>query len=110
LRDSSIDWHENESDYAPFLRYYLGVLQKAYSEFEDRVGYLSQKGLTKPDRIKAVIGRKVGKISKSEILETYPDISKVTMERTLTALVKEGYIVKIGAGRSTSYGKTDKFV
>jgi hypothetical protein len=30
------------------------------------------------------------------------------VERALNALVKEGYIVKIGAGRSTAYGKTDK--
>jgi Fic family protein len=110
LRDSSVGWHENESDYAPFVRYYLGILQKAYNEFEERVGYLSRRGLSKPDRIKAVIDCKIGKITKSEILETCPDISKVTVERTLATLVKEGYIVKIGAGRSTAYGKTDKFV
>ena len=105
LQDSSIGWHDNESDYAPFIRYYLGVLQKAYNEFEERVEYLSQKSLSKPDRIKAVIDRRIGKISKSEILETCPDISKVTVERTLTALVKDGYIAKIGAGRSTTYVK-----
>jgi len=105
LHDSSIGWHDNESDYAPFIRYYLGILQKAYNEFEERVGYLSQKGLSKPERIKAVIDRKIGKFSKSDILEACPDISKVTVERTLTALAKDGYIVKIGAGRSTKYGR-----
>ena len=108
LQDSSNSWHDNESDYIPFIRYYLGILQKAYGEFEERVYYLSQRGLSKPDRIKAVIDKNIGKISKSEILEACPDISKVTVERTLTALVKEGYIVKIGAGRTTTYGKTDK--
>ena len=108
LQDSSNGWHDNENDYTPFIRYYLGVLQKAYGEFEERVYYLSQRGLSKPDRIKAVIDRKIGKISKNKILEACPDISKVTVERTLTALVKEGYIVKIGAGRTTAYGKTDK--
>jgi len=108
LQDSSGGWHENESDYAPFIRYYLGILQKANGEFEERVEYLSDRGLSKPERIRAVIDRKIGKISKSEILEACPDISKVTVERTLTALLKEGYIVKIGAGRSTTYGKTDK--
>jgi len=108
LQDSSTGWHENKSDYTSFIRYYLGILQKAYSDFAERVEYLSQRGLSKPDRIKAVIDRKIGKISKSEILEACPDISKVTVERTLTALVKAGYIIKIGAGRSTAYGKTDK--
>jgi len=108
LYNSSVDWHENRSDYAPFIRYYLGTLQKAYGEFEERVEYMSDKDMTKPERIKAVIERKIGKITKAEILEACPNISKVTIERTLAALVKEGCIVKIGAGRSTAYGKTGK--
>lgn len=32
-----------------------------------------------------------------------PDISKVTVERTLTDLVKKGYIAKVGAGPATGY-------
>jgi len=108
LFDSSLNWHENKSDYAPFVRYYLGVLQKAYHEFEERVTHLQHRGLSKPERVKAVIDRKIGKITKKEIIESCPDISKITIERTLTALVKSGYIVKIGAGRSVAYGKIDK--
>jgi Fic family protein len=105
LQDGSVLWHENRSNYLPFVRYILGILQKAYNEFEDRVRYLNYRGMSKPDRIKAVIDRKMGKISKKEIMETCPDISKVTVERTLTALVKAGYLTKIGAGRSVTYGK-----
>ena len=36
-------------------------------------------------------------------MELCPDISKVTVERTLTDLVKSGYIAKVGAGPSTAY-------
>ena len=108
LQDSSTDWHENKSDYAPFVRYYLGIVQKAYHEFEERVTYLQHRGLSKPERIKTVIDLKIGKITKQEIMESCPDISKVTVERTLTSLVKNGYLVKIGGGRSVAYGKTDK--
>jgi Fic family protein len=108
LQDSSTDWHDNKSDYAPFIRYYLGIVQKAYHEFEERVSYLQHRGLSKPDRIKAVIDRKIGRITKKEIIEACPDISKVTIERTLTSLVKDGYLEKIGGGRSIAYGKTDK--
>lgn len=64
--------------------------------------------VSKPERIKSVIDRKNGKITKKAILEVCPNISKVTVERTLTALVKEGYLVKIGAGRSAAYGKTER--
>jgi len=108
LQDSSAGWHDNQSDYLPFIRYYLGILLKAYTEFEERVGYLSQKGLSKPDRIRAFIDGKLGKVSKREIMEACPDISKVTVERTLTEMVKSGYLLKISGGRSTQYAKADK--
>jgi Fic family protein len=108
LQESSAGWHDNKSNYAPFVRYYLCILQKAYREFEERVTYLQHRGLSKPERIKAVIDRKIGKITKQEIMESCPDISKVTIERTLTSLVKDGYLVKTGGGRSAAYGKADK--
>jgi Fic family protein len=108
LYDSSIKWHENKNNYAIFVHYYLGILQKAYHDFEERITDLQQKGISKPERIKGVIDRKIGKITKQEIIESCPDISKVTIERTLTSLVKSGYLVKIGGGRSVAYGKTDK--
>ncbi|GHT90288.1 cell division protein Fic [Betaproteobacteria bacterium] len=107
LYDSSAAWHENANDYLPFIRYYLGILQKAYGEFEDRVKILSQRGLSKHERVKAIIDNKLGKITKAEILAAVPDISQVTVERTLAALVKSAHLVKIGAGRTTAYVKTD---
>ena len=103
LQASSTGWHEGKNSYEPFVKYYLGVMLKAYNEFESRVEHLKHRSLSKPDRIKAVIDSKVGKITKKEIMELCPDISKVTVERTLTDLVKSGYIAKIGAGPSTGY-------
>lgn len=103
LQSSSFGWHEGENDYEPFIKYYLGIMLKAYNEFESRVEHLKHRNLSKPDRIKKVIDQKVGKITKKEIMELCPDISKVTVERTLTDLVKSGYIAKVGAGPSTGY-------
>ena len=103
LQASSVGWHEGENSYEPFVKYYLGIMLKAYNEFENRVEHLKYHNLSKPDRIKAGIDNKVGKITKKEIMELCPDISKVTVERTLTDLVKSGYIAKVGAGPSTGY-------
>lgn len=103
LQASSVGWHEDKNSYEPFVKYYLGIMLKAYNEFENRVEHLKYHNLSKPDRIKAVIDNKVGKITKKEIMELCPDISKVTVERTLTDLVKSGYITKVGAGPSTGY-------
>lgn len=103
LQASSTGWHENENSYESFVKYYLGIVLKAYNEFENRVEHLKYRNFSKPDRIKAVIDNKLGKITKKEIMELCPDISKVTVERTLTDLVKKGYIAKVGAGPATAY-------
>ena len=103
LQASSSGWHDCNNSYEPFVKYCLGIMLKAYNEFEDRVEHLKYRKLSKPERIKAVFEKKVGKVTKKEILELCPDISKVTVERTLTALVKSGYIAKVGAGPSTGY-------
>ena len=103
LQESSIGWHENENSYEPFVKYYLGITLKAYREFENRVEHLKNRTLSKPERIRAMIDQKVGKITKKEILDACPDISKTTVERTLTELVKSGYIAKVGSGPATGY-------
>ena len=103
LQASSYLWHEGENNYEPFVKYYLGVFIKAYNEFESRVEYLRYKGLSKAQRIRSVIEQNAGRITKKEIMDICPDISRITVERTLTALVKSGCIAKVGAGPSTGY-------
>ncbi|MCR4623842.1 MAG: Fic family protein [Alphaproteobacteria bacterium] len=106
LQSSSVGWHDNKNSYEPFLKYFLGVLIKAYKEFENRVIYL--KNFKKSDRIRMLFDKNVGSLSKKQIMEIYPDISKVTAERTLINLVKTRYIRKIGSGRATRYVKNNE--
>lgn len=47
----------------------------------------------------------MGKMAKAEIMKRCPDISETTIERSLAALLAEGYIEKVGAGRGTGYIK-----
>lgn len=105
LQASSQNWHENGNDYLPFLKYMLGVVVKAYNEFEDRVEYLRHRKMTKAERIKDLIEKTPGKISKKEIAQACPDISVTTIERTLAELVASGFIDKVGVGRATAYVK-----
>lgn len=103
LQSSSQDWHEEKNDYAHFVRYMLGVILSAYREFYERVKVLTTSGMSKPDRIREIIKDTLGKITKTEIMHKCPDISQVTIQRTLNELVKNGNIIKIGGGRYTSY-------
>ena len=103
LLESSVNWHEGQSDYAPFVKYYLGVILNAYKEFSSRVEHLRGKGMNKAGRIRNLFANKVGKLSKAEIAALCPDISVTTIEKTLGDLLREEYIIKVGVGRSTAY-------
>nr|WP_297933928.1 Fic family protein [uncultured Blautia sp.] len=103
LQDSSINWHENENDYKPFVNYMLGVIVKAYKEFESRVKLLTAPNLSKAARIREIIKNHIGTITKSELMAMNPDISDTTIQRTLAELLKSGEIEKIGGGRYTKY-------
>lgn len=103
LYESSMHWHENKNNYEPFVKYYLGIVVAAYREFSSRVQTLIEAGMSKPQRVKEVIRNHIGKITKAEILERCPDISTVTVQRTLSELVEKKQIIKVGGGRYTSY-------
>ena len=103
LQQSSVDWHEGTNDYAPFVKYMLGIIVSAYREFSSRVKLLNTSSMSKPDRVREIIKGTLGKITKTEILQKCPDISQVTVQRALNDLQKNGDIIKLSGGRYTSY-------
>ena len=82
------------------LQEILGVSRPtSYNLYAQAIPSLSQA-----QRIKQLSKEKQLSLEKmEEIMELCPDISKVTVERILTNLVKSGYIAKVGAGLSTGY-------
>lgn len=103
LAASSEGWHEGANDAGPFVRYMLGIILAAYREFEDRVSLVTGARLSKAERVEAVLRGSVGKVTKGDILESCPDISKITVERALAALLVDGKVEKVGAGPATGY-------
>jgi Fe2+ or Zn2+ uptake regulation protein len=81
----------------------LEICLSAYKEFEARTEYIQYRKLSKPERVRKLFDSTMQKLSKKEIHAKCPDISISTIETTLLALVKEGYIHKLGAGKSTTY-------
>ena len=74
-----------------------------YRDFSSRVKVLTTSGMSKPERIKEIIKDTLGKITKTEIMDKCPDISQITVQRTLNDLLEKNDIIKIGGGRYTSY-------
>ena len=103
LQNSSANWHEDKNDYLPFVQYTLGIVTAAYREFSSKAKLVATSNMSKPERIREIIKETLGKITKTEIMEKYPDISQVTVQRTLNDLVTSGEILKIGGGRYTAY-------
>ena len=103
LQNSSANWHEDENNYIPFVQYTLGIIVAAYREFSSRVKLIVTSNMSKPERIREIIKETLGKITKAEILEKCPDVSQITVQRTLNDLVTSGDILKIGGGRYTAY-------
>lgn len=103
LQESSSGWHEEKNDYGPFVRYMLGIIVAAYREFESRATLIVDNSISKSDRIREIIKNTIGPITKSEIMKECPDISQVTVQRTLSDLLKDERIIKIGGGRYTKY-------
>ena len=103
LRQSSEGWMEGEGDYAPFTDYLLGVILAAYRDFDLRVSNVLGKGLSKSERVEKAIRSGIGKVTKSDIVKTCPDISLTTIERALHDLLERSAIEKVGSGRATGY-------
>jgi Fic family protein len=103
LQDSSQNWHDSRNTYFPFVKYYLEIILGAYKEFSLRVNLMLNRELSKPDRIRALFDTTLHKLSKKMIFEKFPDISISTIELALASLLKEGYIIKVGAGKNTAY-------
>ena len=103
LAASSEGWNENRNDYAPFVRYMLGVINAAYGVLDESVRDVLERKLTKAQRVEKAVSESLGSISKSQIMAMLPDISMVTIERSLASLLEEGKAEKVGGGRSTAY-------
>lgn len=106
LEQSTKCWHEGENDFWPFVRYMLGVLLAAYREFESRIAVMFDAKMTKEERIRKFADEKIGLFTKTEIIQSCPDIAATTIEKVLSEMRREGIIKTVGAGRGTKWCKT----
>ena len=102
LAESSKGWLEGENDDTPFVKYILGVILAAYRDFEERVNIVGEK-LSAREMVERAVKNKIGKFTKSDILELCPEIGRGSVENALKAMCEEGLIKKEGSGRATFY-------
>lgn len=102
LQLASENWHEGNNDDTAFTKYMLGVILSAYRDFEERLELISNKKTAK-EMVREVFLLKLGKITKSDIMEMCPNLSRSAVERALRELLKENIIIRHGNGPATFY-------
>ena len=109
LNMSQNGWHEGEDDPTPFIKYILKTIIAAYKDFEERIEIIDIK---EPaiEQVRAAVYKKIGKFTKSEIMEMCPKLGRASVENSLTALVKEEVLERRGRGRGTYYVRKDALV
>jgi len=105
LKSSSINWHDSQNSYFPFIENFITTLLFCYKELDKRFAVVNAKKTTKAQRVEATVLNSLLPISKQEVCYVLPDVSPTTVEAALANMVKNGIIDKVGTGRNTKYIK-----
>lgn len=101
--------HEEDNDPTPFIRYMLMVILACYTEFEEKVGIIEDKGIRRSayDIVKKYTEQIIGSFTSKDVIMNCPSIGRTAVLDSLKQLVDEGEIIRHGAGRSTYYVRAD---
>ncbi len=102
LRESSENWNDGTNDNTPFIKYILGTILAAYRDFEDRLSLIDEK-LNSFEMVERVCSGRLGKFTKSDIMEECVAIGKASVENALKKLCEQGKIERMGTGKATFY-------
>ena len=103
MRASSKAWETGRNDYRAFTEYLLDIILEAYLRFYQVYLITDGKPPTNTDRVHMIVTQRSHGTAKQDIVRTCPLMSETTVERSLTSLVKDGRLLKVGGGRSTHY-------
>ena len=109
LQGADCGWHEEKNDPTPFIRYMLKIILACYTEFEERVGMMNDRGVKSSayDMVKGYVINKLGKFTSADVIAACPGAGRSAILAALKKLTEEGMIVKCGGGRSTYYVRKD---
>lgn len=103
LQKSSQRWHEAKHDIEPWLYYFLGTINSAYREFEQRAGNIKSFRGAKTEIVTQAINNQLGKFSMSDIERLCSGISRDMIRVVFRQLQKEKKIICLGKGQSARW-------
>ncbi|MCK4463251.1 MAG: Fic family protein [Candidatus Omnitrophica bacterium] len=106
LQKSSKNWHETKHNISPWLNYFLGTINSAYREFEERAGSIRPSRGAKTEIVVQEINNQVGEFSISDIEKLCPGISRDMIRVVFRQLQKTKEIACLGKGKSAKWKRT----
>ena len=104
IKASSLNWDKESNDYSIFAEKIFNIIILAYKEFFSKTSLIDiSNGFSKRKRIIETVKKQTVAFTRASIMEECPDISQVTVERTLNNLLKTNRISKIQGGKYTKY-------
>lgn len=107
VAESSTGWNNNGSDPYPFIRFVTDMVLECYEEVSARYPLDCGRKVKKGERIARIVEWSDHPLSKTEICDLLPDISRRTADVVLSQLIADGRIVKIGTYRDARYAPTE---
>jgi len=105
LQMSSEGWHEGRHRLNPWWEYFLGILIKAYKEFEERVGTITKARGAKTALVKQAIDRLPSIFGIGDVEQACPSVSRDMIRVVLNRMRKEGKLLCKGTGRKALWEK-----
>ena len=96
-------WDAQECDYSPFVELWLSLVSEAYRTLLAAIENAPAGTPSKAQQVRDLFAFRSNPMAKAQVIAALPEVSLSTVENALHALVREGYLEKIGAGRSTAY-------
>ena len=107
LAASSHQWHEGTHDAFPWLRYFWGMMLRAYKEFEERVGTITPGRGTKTRQVREAALRQIAPFAISDIERAAPGVGRDMVRIVLRQLRDEGLLVSTGVGRAAKWKRVE---
>ena len=101
LEQCSQKWHSGENSLLPWWNYFLGIVRRAYSEFENRVENAEEAGKTQ--LVRQAVERQVGQFTLAGLQAECPSASAPLIKKILGEMKKAGKVQLTGHGRGAKW-------
>lgn len=102
LQQTSENWNNGTNDNTPFVKYLLSTILAAYRIFEERLELFDDR-LSSLQIVERACSARIGKFTKSDIMEECTYIGRASVENALKSLCDQGKLSRHGNGKATFY-------